>query len=50
VAEDDAVQDALAMSLAAAGHTVAAFGSARHFLDAWPRGEPGLSRGGHGSF
>ena len=41
VDEDDAVRDALAMSLRAAGHTVAAFGSGRQFLDAYRRGDPG---------
>jgi FixJ family two-component response regulator len=29
------------MSLRAAGHTVAAFGSGRQFLDAYRRGDPG---------
>lgn len=41
VDDDDAVRDALAMSLRAAGHPVAAFGSARQFLDAYRRGRPG---------
>lgn len=41
VDEDDAVRDALAVSLRAAGHPVAAFGSARQFLDAYRRGDPG---------
>jgi two-component system, LuxR family, response regulator FixJ len=39
--EDDAVRDALAMSLRAAGHAVAAFGSARQFIDGYRRGDPG---------
>ena len=41
VDEDDAVRDALAMSLRAAGHTVAAFGSGRQFLDAYQPGNSG---------
>ncbi len=41
VDEDDAVRDALAMSLRAAGHLVAAFGSGRQFLDAYQSGNPG---------
>jgi FixJ family two-component response regulator len=41
VDEDDAVRDALAMSLRAAGHTVAEFGSGRQFLDGYRRGDPG---------
>jgi two-component system, LuxR family, response regulator FixJ len=41
VDDDDAVRDALAMSLHAAGHSVAVFGSARQFLDAYRRGSPG---------
>ena len=41
VDDDDAVRDALAMSLRAAGHPVAVFGSARHFLDAYPHGSSG---------
>lgn len=41
VDEDAAVRDALAMSLRAAGHPIAAFGSARQFLDAYRRGDPG---------
>lgn len=39
--DDDAVRDALAMALAAAGHAVAAFASARQFLDAYRGGDPG---------
>ena len=39
--EDDAVRDALAISLRAAGHPVAAFGSGRQFIDAYRRGDPG---------
>jgi FixJ family two-component response regulator len=38
--EDDAVRDALALSLRAAGHQVAAFGSARQFLDGYQLGDP----------
>ena len=41
VDEDDAVRDALALSLRAAGHEVAAFGSAQDFLDGYRRGDPG---------
>lgn len=41
VDEDDAVRDALATSLQAAGHAVAAFGSARQFVDAYRQGHPG---------
>lgn len=41
VDEDDAVRDALATSLRAAGHTVAAFGSGRQFLDAYRRDDQG---------
>jgi two-component system, LuxR family, response regulator FixJ len=41
VDEDDAVRDALAMSLRAAGHPVVACASARQFLDAYRRGHPG---------
>jgi FixJ family two-component response regulator len=41
VDEDDAVRDAIAMSLRAAGHTVAAFGSGRQFLDAYQPGNSG---------
>jgi two-component system, LuxR family, response regulator TtrR len=41
VDEDDAVRDALALSLRAAGHTVAAFGSGRQFLDAYQPGNLG---------
>lgn len=41
VDEDDAVRDALAMSLRAVGHPVAAFGSARQFIDAYRQGEAG---------
>jgi FixJ family two-component response regulator len=41
VDEDDAVRDALAMSLRAAGHTVTAFGSGRQFLDGYRRSDPG---------
>jgi len=41
VDEDDAVRDALATSLRAAGHTVAAFGSGRQFLDAYQPGDSG---------
>lgn len=37
----DAVRDALAMSLRTAGHPVAAFGSARQFLDAYRSGSSG---------
>ena len=39
--EDDAVRDALAGSLRAAGHPVAAFGSAGQFIAAYRPGEPG---------
>jgi FixJ family two-component response regulator len=35
------VRDALAMSLRADGHPVAAFASARQFVDAYRRGDPG---------
>ena len=35
------MRDALALSLRAAGHTVAAFGSGRRFLDGYRRGDPG---------
>jgi FixJ family two-component response regulator len=35
------VRDALAMSLRAAGHTVAAFGSGQQFLDAYQPGNSG---------
>jgi two-component system, LuxR family, response regulator FixJ len=38
VDDDDAVRDALAMSLRAAGHPVAAFASAQQFLDAYRSG------------
>jgi FixJ family two-component response regulator len=41
VDDDDAVRDALAMSLRAAGYPVAAFGSARQFLDAYRSASPG---------
>ena len=41
VDEDDAVRDALAMSLQAAGHPVAAFNSGRQFLAAYQPGDPG---------
>ena len=41
VDDDDAVRDALEMSLRAAGHPVAAFGSTRQFLDAYRSGSPG---------
>lgn len=41
VDDDDAVRDALAMSLRAAGHPVAAFASARQFLDAYRSGSAG---------
>jgi FixJ family two-component response regulator len=41
VDEDDAVRDALATSLRANGHRVAAFGSARQFIDAYRRGDVG---------
>jgi two-component system response regulator FixJ len=41
VDDDDAVRDALAMSLRAAGHPVAAFGSAQQFLNASRRGRVG---------
>jgi FixJ family two-component response regulator len=41
VDEDDAVRDALAMSLRAAGHPVAAFDSGRQFLAGYQRGDPG---------
>jgi FixJ family two-component response regulator len=41
VDEDDAVRDAIALSLRAAGHTVAAFGSGRQFLDAYQPGTTG---------
>ena len=39
--EDDAVRDALAMSLRAAGHPVAAFSAGRQFLAAHRPGDPG---------
>ena len=38
---DEAVRDALATSLEAAGHAVALFGSARQFLDWYEPGQPG---------
>ena len=41
VDDDDAVRDALAMSLRAAGHAVAAFASARQFIDRYRHGDPG---------
>lgn len=41
VDDDDAVRDALVMSLRAAGHPVAAFGSARQFLGAYRSGSLG---------
>ena len=41
VDEDDAVRDAIAMALRAAGHAVAAFGSARQFLEAYQPGTTG---------
>jgi FixJ family two-component response regulator len=41
VDEDDAVREAVAMSLRAAGHTVVAFGSGRQFLDAYQPGNSG---------
>jgi FixJ family two-component response regulator len=41
VDEDDAVRDAIALSLRAAGHTVATFGSGRQFLDAYQPGNSG---------
>jgi FixJ family two-component response regulator len=41
VDDDDAVRDALALSLRAAGYPVAAFGSARQFLDAYRSASPG---------
>jgi FixJ family two-component response regulator len=41
VEQDDAVRDALAMSLRAAGHRVEAFGSGRQFLAAYRPGNPG---------
>ena len=41
VDEDDAVRDALALSLRAAGHPVAAFNSGRQFLAAYQPGDPG---------
>ena len=41
VDEDDAVRDALALSLRAAGHPVAAFNSGRQFLDGYQSGDPG---------
>jgi FixJ family two-component response regulator len=41
VDEDDAVRDALALSLRAAGHPVAAFNSGQHFLDGYQPGSPG---------
>ena len=39
--EDDAVRDAIAMALRAAGHTVAAFGSGRQFLEVYQPGATG---------
>jgi FixJ family two-component response regulator len=41
VDEDDAVRDALVMSLRAAGHPVAAFNSGRQFLAAYRPGDAG---------
>ena len=41
VDEDDAVRDAIALSLRAVGHRVATFGSGRQFLDGYRRGDPG---------
>ena len=41
VDDDDAVRDALAISLRAAGHPVAAFASARQFLAAYRSGSAG---------
>jgi FixJ family two-component response regulator len=41
VDEDDAVRDALALSLRAAGHPVATFDSGRQFLAAYQAGAPG---------
>jgi FixJ family two-component response regulator len=41
VDEDDAVRDALALSLRAAGHPVAAFNSGRQFLDGYHPEVPG---------
>jgi FixJ family two-component response regulator len=41
VDEDDAVRDALALSLRAAGHPVAAFNSGRQFLDGYRPEVPG---------
>jgi FixJ family two-component response regulator len=41
IEEDDAVRDALALSLRTAGHPVAAFGSGRQFLDGFQPGDPG---------
>ena len=41
IEEDDAVRDALVMSLRTAGHLVAAFTSGRQFLDGYQPGDPG---------
>ena len=41
VDEDDAVRDAIALSLRAAGHPVATFGSGRQCLDAYQPGNSG---------
>jgi len=41
VDEDDAVRDAIAMALRAAGHPVVAFGSGRQFFDAYQPGATG---------
>ena len=41
VDDDEAVREALAIVLETAGYAVLAFGSARHFLDAYRPGAPG---------
>jgi FixJ family two-component response regulator len=41
VDDDEAVRDSLSIALEAAGYAVLAFGSARHFLDAYVPGRPG---------
>jgi two-component system response regulator FixJ len=41
VDEDDAVRDSLVLSLRAAGHAVAAFRSARRFLESYRQGDAG---------
>ena len=41
IEEDDAVRDALALSLRAAGHPIATFSSGRQFLAGYHRGNPG---------